>query len=390
MSRRTRTPSCRLHKPTGQAVVTLNGKDHYLGRHGTPESKGQYDRLISEWLVCGRQLPPQQSFRTRQVVSIDQEATRQPHSPTQESGPPSEKTVNEVLLAFYRYAQTYYRTKAGNLSPEVDNIRDALRPVRKLYGRTQVREFGALALRAVRNEMISSGLAYTTINNRVHRIRRCFRWAASHELISASIVESLRSVEPLQKGRSAARDPKGIEPVPIEQVEATLPFLSRSVAAMVRIQLLTGCRVSEVLAIRGCVLIRGEPTWEYRPPSHKNAWRGKRRVIPLGPKVQAILQEFLKSDLTAYLFDLRESVRTHHALRSQSRKSRPTPSELNRRCRGKPGQNRSDHYDRRTYRRRLSGPAKKQVSQNGARSSYATQERSWLRLVTVWRELKPS
>ena len=33
-----RTPSYRLHRPTGRAVVTLNGRDLYLGRHGTTGS----------------------------------------------------------------------------------------------------------------------------------------------------------------------------------------------------------------------------------------------------------------------------------------------------------------------------------------------------------------
>ena len=32
----TRTLSYRLHKPTGQAVVTLEGRDFYLGRHTSP------------------------------------------------------------------------------------------------------------------------------------------------------------------------------------------------------------------------------------------------------------------------------------------------------------------------------------------------------------------
>lgn len=32
-----RIPSYRRHKPTGQARVTLGGKDFYLGRYGTPE-----------------------------------------------------------------------------------------------------------------------------------------------------------------------------------------------------------------------------------------------------------------------------------------------------------------------------------------------------------------
>ena len=44
-----RTPSYRLHKPTGQAVVTLDGRDLYLGRHGSPESRTEYDRLVTEW-----------------------------------------------------------------------------------------------------------------------------------------------------------------------------------------------------------------------------------------------------------------------------------------------------------------------------------------------------
>jgi len=43
-----RIPKYRLHKATGLAVVTLNGADHYLGRHGTAESREQYDRLIAE------------------------------------------------------------------------------------------------------------------------------------------------------------------------------------------------------------------------------------------------------------------------------------------------------------------------------------------------------
>ena len=36
-----RTPSYRLHKPTGQAVVTLSGRDIYLGKYGSIESKAE-------------------------------------------------------------------------------------------------------------------------------------------------------------------------------------------------------------------------------------------------------------------------------------------------------------------------------------------------------------
>lgn len=39
MSKSLRVPKCRRHKPTGQAVVTLNGKDHYLGTWKTAAAK---------------------------------------------------------------------------------------------------------------------------------------------------------------------------------------------------------------------------------------------------------------------------------------------------------------------------------------------------------------
>lgn len=47
-------PSYRLHARTGQAAVTLDGKDRYLDKHDRPESRKQYNRLIAEWLAAGR------------------------------------------------------------------------------------------------------------------------------------------------------------------------------------------------------------------------------------------------------------------------------------------------------------------------------------------------
>ena len=49
-------PSYRLHKPSGQAVVTLGGRDVYLGPHNSRTSRAEYDRVVAEWLANGRQL----------------------------------------------------------------------------------------------------------------------------------------------------------------------------------------------------------------------------------------------------------------------------------------------------------------------------------------------
>jgi hypothetical protein len=42
--------------------------------------------------------------------------------------------------------------------------------------------------------------------------------------------------------------------------------------------------------------------WEYRPAQHKTAWRGRGRVVVLGPKAQAVVKPLLTVDVQAYLF----------------------------------------------------------------------------------------
>ncbi len=76
-------PSYRLHKRSGQAIVNLSGTDHYLGPHGSAESKAAYDRLISKWLANGRK-------------SIDL------------SEPKPEITVVEICAAYWRHCKGYY------------------------------------------------------------------------------------------------------------------------------------------------------------------------------------------------------------------------------------------------------------------------------------------
>ena len=50
-------PKYRRHKASGQAVVTLNGRDFYLGPWGTRASRLEYDKLVAEWMSADRQLP---------------------------------------------------------------------------------------------------------------------------------------------------------------------------------------------------------------------------------------------------------------------------------------------------------------------------------------------
>jgi hypothetical protein len=49
-----RSPKYRKHHASGQAVVTLDSRDFYLGLWNSKASCAEYDRLIAEWLANGR------------------------------------------------------------------------------------------------------------------------------------------------------------------------------------------------------------------------------------------------------------------------------------------------------------------------------------------------
>ena len=83
-------PAYTKHRASGQAVVTLDGRDIYLGRHSSKASRVEYDRLIAEWLVAGRRHPAA-----------------------------TDLTVAELAVRFLEHAQTYYRHPDGTPTSEL-------------------------------------------------------------------------------------------------------------------------------------------------------------------------------------------------------------------------------------------------------------------------------
>ena len=62
MPRLTRSaPRYRRHRASGQAIVTLNGRDFYLGQYSSTASRQEYDRLTAEWLANHRHIPVTQA-----------------------------------------------------------------------------------------------------------------------------------------------------------------------------------------------------------------------------------------------------------------------------------------------------------------------------------------
>src|SRR3954454_15878352 len=97
-------PAYRLHKPTGQAVVRIDGRDFYLGKHGTEASHEAYRRLIADWATSPH---APSTAASRSTVGID-------------------LTINELMVAYWDKHVVVYYTKHGRPTSEVDNIRQAL------------------------------------------------------------------------------------------------------------------------------------------------------------------------------------------------------------------------------------------------------------------------
>lgn len=304
-------PTYSRHKPSGQAIIRLTDREGgrktvYLGPYGSPESRQEYARIVAE------------------LSAVPVEAPR-----SGERGD-CRLTVNEILLAFWKYAEGHYRRADGTVTDELSQYRQTFRPLMVLYGRMAAAEFGPKALKVLRQVMIESGWTRKLINQRIGRVRRVFKWAASEELIPVSVYQSLTTVTGLQAGRSKAKETEPIRPVAEEDVRATLPFLRRGIRAMVQVQLLTGMRPGEVCALRPCDLDATNPIWLYRPLQFKTLHRDKSRVIVIGPKAQALLTRVAPNDPTGYYFCPRREVELLHAERNANRKTRRFKSHMTR------------------------------------------------------------
>jgi integrase len=331
------SPRYRLHKQSRQAVVSLplgdgTYKDCLLGAYDTPESRAEYARVLAEWEANGR-TPPRPA-----------------------AGGGSDLSVAEVILAYWQHVEVYYRKPHGTPTSEANNIKLALRPLRRLYGQTRAADFDGLALEAVRGQMIQEGRCRNRINRDLPRLKRMFKWAASRKLVPLAVYQHLVTVEGLRAGRSAAKETARVKPVPPATVEATVPHMTPQTAAMARLQLLTGMRPGEVIVMRGTDLEMSGKVWKYRAGSdkgehgaHKTAWRGHDRVILIGPQGQEVLRPWLRPDLGEYLFQPREARAAFDAERRRNRKTRMTPSQAKRRPKRNPKKAPGERYTVSSY-----------------------------------------
>jgi len=290
-------PKYRLHRASGQAIVSFGGQDHYLGPHGTETSKRKYDRLIGEYL-SGQ----------RNTAIVNRGFT---------------VSVAELLEAFLDHAEGFYQ-KNGQPTSELFAYRRIVLTLAELYGADCVTTFGPIALKAVRDKWVRDGFSRSTCNKDQRRITRIWKWGVANEMVGPQYWQSLVAVDGLRKGRTSAPEAKPIMPVEPERIQKTLPHLSPVVAAMVQLQMLTGMRPGEVCNLRPGDIDRSSDVWEYRPGSHKTEHHGRARTVYIGPKARAILGPYLFRGQDEHCFSPVESRQWFRDRATEARKTPPS------------------------------------------------------------------
>jgi len=285
-------PKYRKHQ-SGQARVTLNGRDYYLGPHGSRVSIREYDRIIAEYLASGR-------------------------SPTFGVGADA-YTVAMLLADYLRHCREYYGT---DKTSEYIRIKPAVKRLHDLYCDHEAATFSPIGFKAVRQAMIDGGWSRPYVNSCMKKVKRAFKWAASEGKIPASVFETLNLIPSLKSGRTTAPDTAPVEPVDDATVAATLPHLPPIVADMVRLQRIIGCRPGEVCNLTPGCLNRTADVWEATLSEHKTQHHGHTRTIYIGPQAQSIVIPYLDRGDNEPLFRPSDSMRLK---RQRDAANRTTP-----------------------------------------------------------------
>lgn len=348
-----KAPARRYHM-SGQSVVTIGGRDFYLGPHDSPESIARYAALIIHYQSAGMTLPDDfdQSSLDIQAAKMLGQLSPQAAASDQAKQP---KLVRHVTAAYREHIATKY----AETPAEIHRLTAICDDIDRHDGDVEATKYGPLRLQAQRQRWVDSGKARVYCNRLTNAVKRIWKFAVSQELVTSSCWESLRSLEALQIGQTTAHETDPIGPADIDHVRATAKFLSPVVKSMMRIQIATGMRPSEVCRMRPCEIDRAGEVWVYRPVKHKTARRGKIKAVPLIGDARDAITDYLQRDPQAFCFSPREAMAWKRAVNSANR---TTPMSCGNRAgtnrKTAPAKQPGECYDHGSYRQAIQRAAK--------------------------------
>lgn len=250
---------------TGQWMVKLSGKCYYLGTDKI-EAQRKYRELIVE------------HYGPSKVITSGA------------SGTPSvtvEKLINDFIAHRLQTCDPKYKTITE------ENYKQVKRHLLELYSNLLAEDFGPKAYKTVREQMAAvKGRNYGYINKLCSRMKAAWKWGVSEELVSESSYRRLCTVPDLQAGELGLPDVREVLPVDRKLFDATLPYLSETMADLVRLLWLTGARPSELVGLTPAEIMKDGDHMVYRPKSHKTKKRNKLRAIVFGEESVVILKKY--------------------------------------------------------------------------------------------------
>jgi integrase len=313
-----RIPKYRRH-PNGQAFIEYKKDITYLGIYDSPKSRARYAKIVAQ-IAAG--LPPSETS----------EVAKDP-------------TIDELSTSYLNYAAQFY-SQDGKPTKEYAGVDAAMRHLfqfctERYNGILDGADFGPAKLMEFQQYLVDARYAewrrkpkdgetppelkrYARpyINKTVSRVKRFFRWCCQRELLPADLYHRLVCVQAVAFGRTSAPEPDDILPVPRVTVEATLPYLNPTVAAMVQVQMLCGMRPAEVCIMRGRDIDRSGPIWLYIVSEHKSSWRKHVLTKAIPTIAQKIMRPFWRASLDDFIFSPRDSIAQKNG-KFTPRKGRP-------------------------------------------------------------------
>lgn len=259
-------PKLRYHRGVNQWYVVFPGESaQYLGTEEV-EARVRYEALVARWFARGRQ--PEDQDR------------------------PAEPRLSEVCADFQKHALIYYR-KRGQPTSQARHCVQVIQRLADLVGDRAVGEVGVSDFKTVRESWVRDGLSRRTVNQYAGTMKRFFAWGVEEGRIPGSVWHAIAAVRGLRATRTPAREKVPKTPVPEAVLAASLEKMTPRLAALLRVQDLTGMRPGELVILRPIDIDRSVNPWRYTPSRHKTEHLGHSRTVLIGPRAQAVLTPWL-------------------------------------------------------------------------------------------------
>ena len=252
-----------LHRASGQAVVYLDGKCHYLGPYGSHESRERHRVLVSA--AKARVLAPDLA----RPLSVGELCERFVESKAAEWGERSWQVVQARMVAL---------------------------AVCDRFAGLEAFAFGPKALQEVQQALLDAGkLTRGGVNRRRQQVVAMFKWAVAEELVPPSAWHALQAVRGVRIGRGRDNPPRmPADPAVVEAVVSRLRTDGNIGAARcVAFIRATGCRPHEATGATPADLRLSADLPHLVVREHKCAHRGMERIVPLNAAATAVVREAL-------------------------------------------------------------------------------------------------